>query len=548
MSLVSRGESATLLGRVIWTALGTVLCAVSLFASQRPLQGVHWDTPIYLYQAKRHVGQALIPSYAVHAREIAGQVRGVRPLPPGEAYPEAYWRFSRLGHITLLGGILSLAGGGEAAIDAATAAYALLMALGVVGSAIMVRALFRLYRADAAPDWVASLPALVFALSGAHLYMSGNLVPEVPVFAAIAMGMWLLALAMKMNRPAFALLSGLLAGLSFSMKMEAVWVFIAAWLAMLAAPPVDAGRKRTGAILAWTACAALMFYVGYAWIFHPLASPELILEFRQRVSLALPPKGSLWPVAIVAGGMLWLGVPAALQFGGTARFFRFAWIWFLLCLLPLVHTLMAGEAQTRMFITMVPALMLISGLGIWSAWLAVRGGRAARALTSLLVLACFLGHAVANPIIYAELRQLPGGWRLQYLRQFLWPPAYEVKTYPLTDSHRLADWLNRQPDGNTLVVSAGIATEHLNLIRYFGHSDPTGADVAILPDPANLIACGDPRRHLQESLSFRRGSVHDCCARERGSRVLLLSPARDVTHPILFLSSTYRVTSPCTLP
>jgi hypothetical protein len=545
MPFATQGEATVLLGRVAWTLLGTVLCAVALFAMQRPLRGVHWDTPIYLYQANRNAGQALITSYAAHAQEIAGQVRGGRPLPPGEAYPEAYWRFSRLGHIALLGGILSLAGGGEPAINAAVAAYALLMALGVAGSAMMVRALFRLYQTDTVPGWVAPSTALLFALSGAHIYMSGNLVPEVPVFAAIALGMWFVALAVKMNRPAFSLLSGLLAGLSFSMKMDGVWVFLSAWLAMLVAPPLDIGRKQTGAVLTWAACAALIFYAGYAWIFHPLASPELILEFRQRVSLALPPKGALWPVAIVAGGMLWLGLPASLLLGRETRLFRFAWTWFLLCVLPLVHTLTAGEAQTRMFITMVPSLMLISGLGLWSGWRALRGGRAARATTFLLVLAFFGGHAVANPIMYPELRQMPGGWRLQYLRQFLWPPAYEVRTYPLEESHLLADWLYRQSGTLTLLVSSSIAQENLNLVRYFGPPYPMNADISITPDSTNLFYCGDPQRAAGEAITFSRGLADECCKHAANSRVLKLSLAREADHPTLFLSGAFQVSAPC---
>jgi len=74
-----------------------LLIALALAGAMRPMQAVHWDAPIYLYHAKRFAETHLVDSYRRHAESIAGQALGTHPLPPGEAYPESYWRFTRLG-------------------------------------------------------------------------------------------------------------------------------------------------------------------------------------------------------------------------------------------------------------------------------------------------------------------------------------------------------------------------------------------------------------------------------------------------------------------
>jgi len=39
-----------------------------------PLSSAHWDSPIYLYQAKRFAETDLARSFATHSRTIAAQV------------------------------------------------------------------------------------------------------------------------------------------------------------------------------------------------------------------------------------------------------------------------------------------------------------------------------------------------------------------------------------------------------------------------------------------------------------------------------------------
>lgn len=59
--------------------------AAAIGFAKPPLQGVHWDSPIYLYQSKRFAETPLLDSYRQHAKEIRDHVYGATPLPRGEA-------------------------------------------------------------------------------------------------------------------------------------------------------------------------------------------------------------------------------------------------------------------------------------------------------------------------------------------------------------------------------------------------------------------------------------------------------------------------------
>jgi len=537
---------------ISWMLFGALLMALALSSAQRPLQSVHWDTPIYLYQAKRIAESALLVSYSTHALEIAEQAGGYRPLPLGERYPEAYWRFSRLGHIAILGGIVTLAGSSETAILAATHVYALFMVLGTLFSVLMVQALFHLYQPPgddpALPGRVALVSGLAFGLTGTFIYMAGNLVPEVPTFPAVSAGTWLMVLALSRNRTLPSMAAGLLAGLTFMVKMEAVWLFIAAWLAFLIAPPTGMPRQQVARLLSWSAGSAIVVYGLHSVLFYPLGAPWVFLEFQQRVSQALPPAEAHWPALAAAGGILWLCVPAAALAGFGQPLSRFAWIWLLLCMLPLSYILASGEVQTRMFVTLVPSLMLLASVGGYAWWSRRRSTSTRRAALTVFAVMAVSGFLIAHPASYVELRQLPGGWRLQYVRQFLWPAAYEVNAYPVAATRQLAEWLYSQPSSYTLVVAGDIPQEHLNLVRFFGPTYPVSADLALAPDPTNLLPCDIRRQLPYEPIAYRLGLRQDCCNPKQAGRVFYLGRAGSVAAqdmPTLYQSGEYRISRYC---
>jgi len=78
---------------VMILAIGTLI-GVSVV----PLSTSHWDSPIYLYQAKRFAETDLLKSYPSHAKEIGTQV-SERSWPKSESYSESFWRFMRLGNM-----------------------------------------------------------------------------------------------------------------------------------------------------------------------------------------------------------------------------------------------------------------------------------------------------------------------------------------------------------------------------------------------------------------------------------------------------------------
>jgi hypothetical protein len=111
------------------------LSAVLTMGSKDPLDGVHWDSPIYLYQAKRFAETHFLAHLAVHAREVAMQVQG--NWPKDEIYSEAYWRFARLGHIALLGSLVRTSGTNVHSLHVVTWVYRMLLALGLTFAVIL---------------------------------------------------------------------------------------------------------------------------------------------------------------------------------------------------------------------------------------------------------------------------------------------------------------------------------------------------------------------------------------------------------------------------
>lgn len=424
-----------------------LLIALALVGALRPMQTVHWDTPIYLYQAKRFAETDLVDSYRRHAEIVAGQALGTHPLPQGEGYPESYWRFTRLGHIALLSLSVEVLGSSEAAIQAASITYAVLLVLAVFMAVLASRAICRLYEGNDARRIEIQrhtvTAGFVYALSGSYLYMSGNLVAETPALCGMALGAWLIANAMQKDSLLLAVASGLLAYLTYVIKMDAVWFFVSIYLALWLIKPPSHDRSRAARILGWAAATALVGYGFHTALFFPLTSPGVFLAFSDRVSDALPSDVSntaaRWtPVAAV--GLLWLGVPLAMIARFQDSLTRFAWLWLTLSLLPLITLYVRGPVQTRMFIPLVLPLILIFGVGMASLMGKLRTARMQRLVWLCIAGALVVSLSIAHHATYMNLRQLSGAWRLQFVRQLLWPPAHEVNAYPLEDLHRMSQW------------------------------------------------------------------------------------------------------------
>jgi hypothetical protein len=507
--------------------LALLLFVVALVNAWTPLQRSHWDAPIYLYNAKRFADTPWVASYIEHSESIASQVTSGQ-LPIGEGYSESYWRFTRLGHISLLGSLITVFGNDEAGIQAAVLIYALFFAAGILAAMLASRACAKLYlpvgeERQRLGQYIL-FAAFAYGLSGSYSYMAANLIAEIPALLCVALGFWSIIHAIqRYNRP-WAAVSGLLAYISFAIMLESVWFFLALYLALWLAPPTEQSRRRIAILLFWAGGTAIAGFGLHSWLFGTLVSPSTVLAFLMRVNTVLPSSeaGRLTP--LIATGLLWLAIPLALRSGWHTPLSRFAWLWFLLCLIPLIMKYTGGEIQTRMFALIVVPLILLGAIGFSSISKTLLNRPSHAYLTPIMVVVVLATFSIAHPLTYTYLRELPGLHRLQYVRAFLWPPAYEVKSYPLAELNLMANRLYSAQSPICLVIGPGVKQENLNLIRFFGPAYPRSASLAKESDPTNILPCGvlvQPLPH--ESVIFRRGKITDCCLRCDAAKVLKLT-------------------------
>jgi len=518
------GSAKLPIAQLVTLIVLTVL-ALLLAALKGPLVGMHWDVPIYLYQAKRFAETHYLVNCAHHAAEVVAQMHG--HLPADESYSEAYWRFARLGHIAILGGVVGLFGSTLAATTVATWLYTLLLIGGMAFCFASVPIIGR--TTDRARPWFAgaAISTLLFVLSDVYRYLSGNLVSE--VLSICLLGAAVLALPHSVNtgRLPLAILSGVLAFASYTVRVESVWT----WLAFLLAYAVTRGSDGTQPIpwkpLMAAGFAALGLYVAYAAIFHPLVDPRHYLAFAS--SLTTKTSGGMprYQLLFVAGGLLWVGALVCLRWLGQSGLVRFGWLWLAFSALPWVpQTMLGGPCQTRMLTLLTPPLFLLSSTG-WS-FLLEQGGR--RLLMVVAPVSLCLAM-VSQPVVYAWLHNIPGVWRIQSVRPFLFAPNYERLNYLPAEMAALSHAVYGTNEPTVLVSTPGIPQEFLNLIRYFGPSYSAGADLALVGDPTNTKSCDDKSPAFGELVLFCQGYSDPAALHRARYRLLFLRSAKASSMP-----------------
>jgi hypothetical protein len=537
--------------RTVTGLLALLLIVVALVNAWSPLQRSHWDAPIYLYNAKRFAETPWVASYIEHSESIATQITSGQ-LHTGEGYSESYWRFTRLGHITLLGSLIAVFGNNEAGIQAAVLIYALFFAVGILAAMLASRACSNLYLPVGEDrqrlGQFILFAAFAYSLSGSYSYMAANLIAEIPALLCVALGFWSIIHAIQRYSRPWAAVSGLLAYVSFAILLESVWFFVALYLALWLAPPTAHSRRRVAMLLFWAAGTAMAGFGLHFWLFGTLVAPSTVLAFLTRVNTVLPSSeaGRLTP--LIATGLLWMAIPLALRSGWHTPLSRFAWLWFLLCLIPLIMKYMGGEIQTRMFALIVVPLILLCAIGLASISKTLLNRHSYGLPVPIMVVVVLATFSIAHPLTYSYLRELPGLHRLQYARAFLWPPAYEVNSYPLAELNLMANRLYSAQSPICLVIGPGVNQENLNLIRFFGPAYPRSASLANEPDPTNILPCGVYVPSPHESVSFRRGKIADCCSRCGAVKVLTLTldkPAKPGVFHGLNDTSRYSISEAC---
>lgn len=483
---------------LLWLALG--LCVLLVALSRVPLGDVHWDAPIYLYQAKRFAETQHLADIARNAEHIAAQVAGAWPA--DESYSEAFWRSSRLGHIALLGVVVGAFGSTLAAIGIATWLFALALPLGLFAWCRVALLASRLIEPGSVVMTGLGLSALVYVLSDVYGYLSGNLVSEVLSLGLSGAALWALLASIRGGGAALAMLSGLLAFAGYTIRVESVWSWLAFMIAYLPYAGGGQARVRTLHCFVLAGGAALLGYLVYAFTFHPLADPRHYLQFA--ASLSQRARGGVHALNLVfvVGGLLWVGALLTLRRITASPLVRFGGLWLFVSGLPSWGVIAAGsEVQTRMLIGLVPPLLLLSAAG----WTFALHHPRPRVLRAALLIGALL-VVVSRPPVYDWLVVQPGVWRIQRLGAAMFVPRYERIDYAPREMAAISEQVFGRDSLPTILISApGVTQEHLNLVRFFGPAYPASARLALAGDPTNPGRCEAKSDAAYEPVLFCSG-------------------------------------------
>lgn len=489
--------------------------------SRAPLADVHWDAPIYLYQAKRFAETAYLVDVARNAQEIVAQLAGA--WPEDESYSEAFWRSSRLGHIALLGAPVAAFGSTDAAITAAHWMFVLAMPLGLLAWCRVSHLAGRALEPGAVGAGGLASSALLFVLSDVHGYLSGNLVSEVLSFGLGAAAVWALLASTATAAGWLAAVSGGLAFLGYTVRVESVWIWLAFMLAYLPFAGAAEARARTLRRFVLAGGTALLGYATYAFVFHPLADPRSYLAFAASLAQRAREGVHAGNLVFVVGGMLWLGAVFALPRFRGSRVVRFGVLWLLLAGLPSWALIASDSAvQTRMLIGLVPPLILLSAAG-WTFVLGARQRCAALGLAVVFVL-------MSRPPIYGWFVEQPGLWRIQRLGAAMFVPRYERVDYvPREMAAISAQVFGGEGRPGILIAAPSVKQEYLNLVRFYGPAYPADAHMALAGDPTNPGRCELRRDRAHEPVRFCTGFGDAAALRTSlvGHRVLHLRRVGD---------------------
>ena len=494
-----------------WLAVVLVL-GFGLVAAKSPLTDVHWDSVFYLYKAKLLVETPIYKGYVEHADRIAREVTEDAWDKELSYFPQAYWYFARLGHLTTLAAFVALGDNGRESLLFAHYGYGFMWVLSFALLSIFAVQLAKFLsveREHVVTGAVAS--ALLFLASGQSWHMIGNLVAEVPALFFVAIALNALVACQLRRSWAFAVLAAVATFIVYACRTDFLWIVLAFGSLLAVAPYVGLRARVWHQGLVAAAAATLALYLGYAALFHPLGDPRVFLHFwsilRADYKSAIPPDSfaRLW---IVAGGLLWVGALLALPAVRERALARFGFLWLLLLALPwILQALAGGWAQARMLTTIVPALFVLSTAG-WSLQFEKLKEKRNVPRAGIIGAVLLLLLLVTYQHSYDALRSLPGAWRLQYVRSYLRPDKYEQRDYPVENLARISSTLYGDRGFKVVVLapSANKYVEYVNLIRFFGPRHTSDRDLFAF-EPQKVWRKGIEPRADDEYVVFKNYMV-----------------------------------------
>ncbi|MEQ1815129.1 MAG: hypothetical protein ABL861_01415 [Nitrosomonas sp.] len=510
--------------RIACVLLIVFFTALLFHSDLAPLEETHWDAVIYVDISKRAAETPMLADYRQHAHDI--------PLQPNRLL----WHFTRIGHVLLLGEVGRLFGTTETALVAMQWLYRVFMALGVTLCVVLGSRLAVLFRSKK-PDsiWWAgySVAALSYIASDSYRGLQGHLLSEPPAFLILALFAVMLVRAVERRSLAIGAFAGCLLFLVFFIRIDATLPGIIFSTVLLAALIMSKKFDAVPSIIA-AGLVSLFLYVIYAWWFSPLVNLQTLANFSSAAKelFSGAPVMSLFKIAI-AGGLLWVGACAAVPMWRDPLV-RFAMVWLVLALLPMVVDSLNGRAvQTRMSFDIVLPLLVLCGEG-WSSimqnFIKQRKIRSLLIASGILMVIAF----APNSLIQKEIRNLVINYLPSEIHRYVFPslvrnatigpaspyqdsrlgllvrPISERRTFEYSKIRALGDYLYVPerpayllwPDYNVGYLFG--LENYIGLIRYFGKKYPENSDVFLtkLPNQDKSIPCTARVPTLLEPLVF----------------------------------------------
>lgn len=438
----------------------------AIFSLKGALQDVHWDAPIYLFRGK-YIAQ-LLSSYHTHAEQISALAGS----------PESvYWAFIRLGNPVLLGLITFLFGSDILSIKIMSWMYTFMLACGVIFSVLFSKKIVGLFETGLSNKSVllgGLISGVLYIGSDIFRYLSGNLIGEVPAIFFASASILALINAYTNSKPSLAVLSGLLGFCLYFVKMDAVWVYASFIIIFNIFIIIQKPEQKTWwyAFLI-SALVAMACYVIYALYFYPLANPFNLIRFAESLKAGNVNIGGYpaFPQLFVVCGLLLTGWAISTFLNIKKPVFWLAFAWFFLLILPYLSALINNRIlQVRMLSLIMLPLMIGSTLG-W-ATLIERNKIPQQKNQFTLYVLVFIStalFAISQAESYKVLRNLPGGWRLQYVKKYLSPPSFQRKNFPLKELETISKLVYSSTDRNLIFWNKDDNPEHdeyIYILRY----------------------------------------------------------------------------------
>lgn len=486
--------SARLRRTARWNVLlpGFLLLLIAAANMRQPLTGTHWDSPIWLYQARGFADTPYLESVARCARASAGR----------SDVPYCYYPYSRLGHTAILGSVVKSSGSNSTAIHVASLLYYFLLFFGVVLTGLSVTRLH-----DTSPTRQADgsavhrgvfVSCLLYLSSELFSYLGNSLVSDVPSLALVALAGFLLnrGLATRSHRHLF--FGGICGALAYAVRIESIWAYVSLMLALSAVHGLRNRRQFWwfGLLCAATYLAALLAL--YAAAVHPLGDPTIYLQWARIVNQHWATTNDAeagWLSLLRAGAMLWPGLLICLALRKLSAPAAIGMAWLALLMVPWLPWLfISGPTQTRHYSLVALPLIYISSSG-WTELFRVATGRAGRVALTASVMLAIAFNLTIREYPSGPARSMPGVWRLDGTTglKALQPPSREQATYWIGEALDLGREVYRADRRTVVLRSERLPVEDFVYLMAF-LSPARQATPDFLKDasgPENFVDCDE---------------------------------------------------------